>query len=449
MDNRWTKVLLLVLALFFPIQSIAQDTASPAGIAQQSNEDADAEIDVRITDIFRQIDGLGSIFVSVEAGVVTLRGKVTTIDLAYRAEDLAQRVEGVVAVTNRIEEETSVEERLAPVLERSLDRLKSALRLAPLAIIAVTSWALIILAGWFVSSRDWPWSRIAPNSFIANLLRQLVWLVFIAVGGILALDIMGASALIGTVLGAAGIVGLAVGFAVRDTVENYIASILLSIRQPFRPKDFVDIEGRQGNVLRLTSRATILIEPSGNHVRIPNSTVFKSIITNYTRNPSRRFEFRVGVAAESDLADAVGVGVGALSNLPFVLHDPGPDAWIEELGDSNVIIVFVGWVDQRITNFSKARSEAMRVTKETLESDGFALPEPIYRLKVDGVQPNQLKEIEKGNIREHREHPKKPKVGIEASDVSAETAVIEQIDDERASGEGEDLLQDQGTENLE
>ena len=84
-----------------------------------------------------------------------------------------------------------------------------------------------------------PWNRIAPNAFIAELYRQLVRLMFIVGALVIALDVMNATALLSTIPGAAGIIGLALGFAVRDTVENFIASIMLSIRQPFRPNDTV------------------------------------------------------------------------------------------------------------------------------------------------------------------------------------------------------------------
>ena len=88
---------------------------------------------------------------------------------------------------------------------------------------------------------------------------------------------------------------------VKDTVENYIASILLSLRNPFEFNDFVDIGGNLGNVARLTTRATILISPDGNHIRIPNAMVFKAVIMNYTRNPQRRFQFDIGVDSAQDL----------------------------------------------------------------------------------------------------------------------------------------------------
>ncbi|MEO2040077.1 MAG: mechanosensitive ion channel family protein, partial [Martelella sp.] len=157
----------------------------------------------------------------------------------------------------------------------------------------------------------------------------------------------------------------------------------LSIRQPFRPKDLVKIDAFEGFVISLTSRATILMEVDGNHIRIPNATVFKSAITNYTVNPQRRFTFELGVSADSDLDMALKIGLETIAAQDFILDDPEADAWIEELGDSNVVLYFVGWIDQSNTNWAKARSEAMRLVKRALESNGFSLPEPIYRLRFD------------------------------------------------------------------
>jgi small-conductance mechanosensitive channel len=179
------------------------------------------------------------------------------------------------------------------------------------------------------------------------------------------------------------VVGLALGFAVRDTVENFIASVLLSLRQPFRPNDFVDIQGDMGTVARLTSRATILISPEGNHIRIPNATVYKGRIVNFTRDPQRRFDFDLGVDADADQAAALSIAVDALKSLPFVLDDPEVGAWVKEVGDSNVVLTFTGWVDQSAVNFPKARGEAIRIAKTALEAAGFGLPEPIYRVRLD------------------------------------------------------------------
>ena len=182
-------------------------------------------------------------------------------------------------------------------------------------------------------------------------------------------------------LGGAGVIGIAVGFAVKDTIENYIASLMLSIRQPFRARDQVVINGQEGIVVRLTSRATILMTLDGNQLRIPNAEVFKGTILNYTKNPERRFTFELGVDANDDPLAAIKVGLDAIGTLAFVLEEPKAIAVITNVGDSNIVLEFQVWVDQSETDFAKARSIAIRETKHALENEGFSLPEPIYRLR--------------------------------------------------------------------
>ncbi len=158
---------------------------------------------------------------------------------------------------------------------------------------------------------------------------------------------------------------------------------MLSLRQPFRANDHVLIDDLEGRVIRLTSRATILMTLDGNHLRIPNGQVFKAVILNYTRNPQRRFEFELGIDADDDPDAARRLGRETLAGLPFVLDQPGPEARTEAVGDSNIVIRFLGWIDQREADWFKARSRAIATVKTALEDAGFGLPEPIYRLRFD------------------------------------------------------------------
>lgn len=411
---------------------------------------SDREIDARIEAIFDEIEGLQSVFVTVHSGVVTLRGKVREAALADQAEELASRVNGVVAVTNDIQEVTSLSLRLEPVYQRLIQRSVQAFGYLPLLAVALATWAAIYLIGWFAARHAWPWDRIAPNAFIADLLRQLVRLVFFVIGAVMALDILGATALLGTILGAAGIVGLAIGFAVRDTVENYIASILLSVRQPFRPKDYIRIDDLEGSVISLTSRATILLDLDGNHIRIPNATVFKSNIVNYSRNPQRRFLFQVGVGPESNLDVALETGLARIGALDFVLDNPGPDAWIEDIGDSNVVLTFTGWIDQNVTGFLKARSEALRLTKLALEEKGFTLPEPTYRLHIEGTAPGIA--AAKATAARPKTAPKTPATSQEtttAADTSPDAAVIQKVEEEHTHATRRNLLSEAAPDELD
>ncbi len=177
--------LLAVLLCLLPAASIAQvpapspDAPLPA-IATETSPDSDRAIAARIRGVFRQIESLRDVEVEVAQGVVSLGGKVPTIEDVNRSESIAQRVEGVV------------------------------------------------------------------------------------------------------------------------TADNYVSSLVLSLRQPFRAGDHAVIASHEGRVARMTSRATILVTLDGNHLRIPNSIVFKAVILHYTRNPERRFEFDLGIDANDD-----------------------------------------------------------------------------------------------------------------------------------------------------
>lgn len=199
-------------------------------------------------------------------------------------------------------------------------------------------------------------------------------------GLLVALEILDATALLGSILGAAGVIGLAIGFAVRDTVENFIASIMLSIRQPFQPFDLVEIEGDVGKVVRLTSRATILLSLDGNMIRVPNATVFKSRIVNFTRNRERRFTFSIDIDPTADMARLRDRSEERLASLPFVLKDPACAVWIDEKGGSDVELCFAAWIDQNTTSFARARGEAIRILRAMVQDERALRPPPISRV---------------------------------------------------------------------
>ena len=297
------RFLAVVLCLLLPLTVHAQtqpqaNAGQPTGTINVDEPiGEDQAITRRIREILAELDGYDKVNVAVSSGIVTLTGTTLDSKKTQQLTELAGRIQGVVAVENNVTETTDVGERLNPVVDRFKSRVMQALSFLPLLLIALAVFALIIALGFFVARWRRPWNRLAPNGFIADIYRQIIRVVFVIAALVVALDILGATALLSGILGAAGIVGLAIGFAVRDTVENFIASIMLSVRQPFRPNDTVEIEGDTGKVIRLTSRATILLSFDGNHIRIPNATVFKSRIVNFSRNPERRFTFELGMGS--------------------------------------------------------------------------------------------------------------------------------------------------------
>lgn len=432
-----------LLAFLLCLPAAAQEAPpapdGPSGpIAVGGEAVADDAIAERLRGILAQLGDYEGVGVAVEDGVVAFSGEALTTDAIGRLDALAGRVEGVVAVRNEVAANTDVGDRIDPLVERTGSRVAQALAYLPLLAIALAVGLVVSALGWLLASWRAPWRRLAPNAFVAGIYRTVVRLSFTALGVVVALDILGATAVLTTVLGAAGVIGLAVGFAVRDTVENFIASVMLSLRQPFGPGDFVEIEGDQGTVVRLTSRATILLDTDGNHLRLPNATVFKGRILNFTRNDERRFGFKLGIDPAGDAALARRIGLEALRGLPFTLDAPPPHAWIEDAGDWTIDMMFYAWIEQSRTDFMIARSEAIRTVMAALTRAGIGLPEPTYRLAWAGgdvpeAVPSEARQAEPSA-------PRFPADTGPAAPVSPDRSVARMAEEERAREE--DLLRE-------
>ncbi len=433
-------VLRLIAVLFLlplTIPAVAQEAPNGTITTEQTAEQ-DAGIAVRIREILGELGNYEDVTVTVSDGVVTLRGTSNSLPEAQALDALVTRVEGVVAIKNDVTETTDIRRRLDPAIDRFISRMEQLVIQLPLALIALTVFLIILWVGTRVARWQNPWNRIAPNAFIADLFRTVVRIAFVIAGIVIALDIMNATALLSTILGAAGLIGLAIGFAVRDTVENFIASVMLSIRQPFRPNDVVEINGDQGKVIRLTSRATILLSFDGNHIRIPNATVFKSRIINFSQNRERRFLFTIGIDSAADLGAARDLAAQTVQELPFTLDEPAANAWIGEITDSGIEVVVVGWIDQNDTSIALARGEALRQVKRALQASGVTLPNTTYTIQIEGQSPDAAAKP----ISKTPQPALQDSAEIAPVHADAEGALDRLIDAEREISEGEDLLRD-------
>lgn len=423
-----------------PPPVISGESTNNAQIETAVNPQKDDAIRQRITGIFSEIEGLQAVNVSVTQGVVTLTGETPNEKKAQQAINLTNRLTDVVTVDDEITRTLDVQDNVSTVYQGLKTQFKNLVKALPLLLVGIVIFGIVAWFGSWLSNRKNMWQRLTPNPFVAELLAQTVKVVFIIFGLILALSLIGAETILGTLLGGAGVIGIAVGFAVKDTIENYIASLMLSIRQPFRARDQVVINDLEGIVVRLTSRATILMTLDGNHLRIPNSEVFKGVILNYTKNPERRFTFELGVDANDDPLAAIKVGLDAICQLSFVLDEPKTIAVITDVGDSNIILEFQVWVNQSETDFAKARSIAIRETKHALENEGFSLPEPIYRLRFDDKLEKAFESMQEGS-EASSDMTITPTTPETITDTSAKESRSDDKDKERAKARARYILQ--------
>ena len=121
------------------------------------------------------------------------------------------------------------------------------------------------------------------SPLLLTVIARAFAILIVVLGLYLILQVVGLTRLALTVLGGTGLLGLVLGFAFRDSAENFLASLLLSIRNPFNMGDLVRIGDDEGIVRNLNTRSTLLFTLDGNHVQIPNATAYKSVIATTAR----------------------------------------------------------------------------------------------------------------------------------------------------------------------
>jgi small-conductance mechanosensitive channel len=336
----------------------------------------DAEIAERLQRILRSTGWFESPRVSVSDGVVFLDGRTSTQEHKSWATALAESTQGSVAVVNRLEVEADVES----TLERAGDELTGLYRQAvqgwPLLVVVI----VILAVTWLVArilgalSRRFFARRIA-SPLLLNLAVRAVTIPVFILGVYLTLQVSGLTRLALTVLGGTGLAGIIVGFAFRDIAENFLASLLLSIRNPFRQGDLIEVAGHTGVVKNLNVRTTVLLSLDGNQVQIPNAAVFKSTITNYSSIPSRRADFVVGISYDSSTAKAQSLIDDILRRHPAVLDTPEPVVLVEELGAATVNLRAYYWFDSATYSPAKINSALLRLTMNALLKNGIELPD--------------------------------------------------------------------------
>lgn len=409
-------------------------------------EAQDSQIQARLQRILEASGWFTDPKVEVREGIVFLDGFSGTLEQSDWAGALAARTEDVVAVVNRIEIEPDIDWDLSPALQEIQRISTAAQRAVPViligAVILLITWQIARLAarfmGWVLGN------RIASPLMLTVVSRAFAVPVFV-LGLYLVLQISGLTNLALTVLGGTGVAGIIIGFAFRDIAENFLASLLLSVRNPFRAGDLVRVGEAEGIVTNLNTRSTVLLTQEGNHVQIPNALVFKSVITNFSSNPSRRGDFSVGISYDDRTSEAQEIVEKVLTSHPAVRHDPAPIVVVDELAASTVNLKVFFWFDSDTHSPIKLRSALMRQTKQALLDGGISMPDearevifpqglPIYRGEPGG------KPVAPRRARPPRQVTESDATSAEGGLASEEDDVLREAGATRTPDERENLL---------
>jgi small-conductance mechanosensitive channel len=408
--------------------------ATSAGpIAVEKRVD-DREVKDVLLELLERYPGVRDVDVLDEDGVVTLDGHVEDEETRDEVTEFSRRVEGVRLVLNRMKTDAEVltaHQMASKVLAsyRDLVARKWLLVLVSLVIVLVMAW----LARLFNRYGERLLAPFVKNALLRSIVGSVISSIVIVSGILMALSLLDLTHAVLSILGLAGVVGLAVGFAFRDIAENFIASVLLGVRRPFRVGDYIKVAGHEGVVKSLNTRATVLVTLEGNHVRIPNATIFKEILVNTTASSSVRRSFDLLIPYEVSTATALEVIAEVLRGQEGVLAEPPARVLVEALEPGGVRLRASFWMRSRGVDEFELLSDARLRAKVALQRVGITPPPASATLTVAGRVPVELTRADRRGVREVIVHP---------GHITAEQARANLLHDTRAAAEASTLAHD-------
>jgi small-conductance mechanosensitive channel len=193
----------------------------------------------------------------------------------------------------------------------------------------------------------------------------------VMVGGLVyalaALDVK-----LGPLLGAIGIGGIALAFALQDMIENLIAGVMLQTRRPFRRGHLVRTGLLEGKVEDVNMRVTVLRTFDGERVLVPNASVLKNPIINYSQRGARRTTLMLGLGHDTDLVKTKEILVDAVAGADGVRSQPEPAAWVEQFGPATINVSVRFW--HAPDAVLSVRDAAAVAIKQALDDAGIELP---------------------------------------------------------------------------
>lgn len=178
-----------------------------------------------------------------------------------------------------------------------------------------------------------------------------------------------------------GIGGVAIGFAFRDILQNFLAGILILLTEPFQIDDQIVFKSFEGTVEEIQTRATTIRTYDGRRVVIPNAELFTNSVTVNTAWENRREEYDIGIGYGDDIDLAKQLILEAVMSVDEVLREPAPDVLVIELADSTVNIRVRWWIHPpRRADALDSRDQVLTAIKKTLTANGIDLPFPTQQI---------------------------------------------------------------------
>ena len=236
--------------------------------------------------------------------------------------------------------------------------------------------------------------RFTENKTVTGFASSIITAVFVVGVLLVVLSILKLDTALSTILGTAGVAGLAVGLALQDPIINIFAGIVMSVKEYYKVGDLVKTNDYFGIIQRINLRSTVLLTPEGQEVIIPNKDVLGDPLVNYSHSPARRVDIVCGVAYGDDLEEAQQTVIAAIKdNVKYDTSKP-VQCYFTEFGDSSINFEVRYWDNIRSqSEYLDKRSQGIIAIKKAFDKKGITIPFPITTLDfgvVGGLPINEI-----------------------------------------------------------
>jgi len=240
--------------------------------------------------------------------------------------------------------------------------------LAALLIYVIGRWAAKALTRWVGRAII----QANVDATLSRFLSSIVYMVLIVFVVLTALSALGVNTT--NFLAILGAAGLAVGLALKDSLSNFAAGVMLVFFRPFKTGDYIEAAGISGTVVSIKIFDTILRTSDNRVITVPNALIYADTITNFSAEDKRRIDLVIGIGYDDDIARAKALIQGVLGQDDRILDEPPPVMLVVELGESSVDIAVRSWVNSG--DYSQVRSDLLEHIKRALEAAGLSIPYP-------------------------------------------------------------------------
>lgn len=238
---------------------------------------------------------------------------------------------------------------------------------------------LVFLISWFIATKAQEFSgnrlkKRMHDPLLANFISRLIKAVFIVIGVLIVLRIIGLTGIAQSLMAGAGISAFVIGFALKDIGENFLAGIILAFKRPFSIGEIIESNGVKGKVIMLNLRDT-QIKSDGKDIFIPNALLIKNTLINYNSGGFLLQDFSIGLEYGADYENAISLIKGLLLHNDDVINEKlSSSAVVSSITGSTIQITVRYWVKtDAVVSDGHIRSKVIISIMEALKNAGFTV----------------------------------------------------------------------------